>query len=153
LIDDQRNQLGIVSREEALEKAAEANLDLVEISPNATPPVCKIMDYGKYIFQSSKNQSAAKKKQKRIQTKRIRIRPTIEEGDYQVKLRNLIRFLEDGNKVEVSLRFRGREMMHKDLGMKLFEKLKSDLEEYGDVEREPEFEGRQMIMVVVSKKK
>lgn len=153
MIDDQRNQLGIVSREEALEKAAEANLDLVEISPNATPPVCKIMDYGKYIFQSSKNQSAAKKKQKRIQTKRIRIRPTIEEGDYQVKLRNLIRFLEDGNKVEVSLRFRGREMMHKDLGMKLFEKLKSDLEEYGDVEREPEFEGRQMIMVVVSKKK
>lgn len=136
-----------------MEKAAEANLDLVEISPNATPPVCKIMDYGKYIFQSSKNQSAAKKKQKRIQTKRIRIRPTIEEGDYQVKLRNLIRFLEDGNKVEVSLRFRGREMMHKDLGMKLFEKLKSDLEEYGDVEREPEFEGRQMIMVVVSKKK
>jgi translation initiation factor IF-3 len=152
LIDNEGNQLGIVDRKEALEKAAELNLDLVEMSPNAEPPVCKIMDYGKYLFQIGKKEAAAKKKQKRIQVKKLRIRPGIEEGDYQVKLRNLTRFLKDGDKVEISLRFRGREMAYKELGMEVLNRLKEDSSEYSDVEREPKFEGRQMVMILVPKK-
>lgn len=152
LIGEQGEQIGVVSRDEALEKAREAELDLVEISPNAKPPVCKLMDHGKYLFQLSKKQAQAKKKQKRVQVKRLRIRPTIDVGDYQVKLRNLIRFLEDGDKVEISLRFRGREMTHKELGLEVLERLKADSAEYSDVEREPKLEGRQMFMVLVPKK-
>jgi len=153
LIDEKGGQAGIVGINEALQKAEEARMDLVEISPNAKPPVCKIMDYGKHIFQLSKKQSLSKKSQKRIQTKRLRIRPTIEEGDYQVKRRNLIRLINEGNKVEVSLRFRGREAVHQEIGLELLIRLKNDLVEETDVEREPEREGRQMIMVLVPKKK
>lgn len=153
LIGEKGEQIGIVSREEALQKALAAGLDLVEISPNAEPPVCKIMDHGKSIFQKSKQLAHSKKKQKRTQVKRIRIRPTIEIGDYQVKLRSLIRFIEEGDKVEISLRFRGREMTHKELGLELLLRLKADASEYADVEREPSFEGRQMFMILVPKKK
>lgn len=152
LIGEQGEQLGIVSRDEALEKAREAELDLVEISPNAKPPVCKLMDHGKYLFQQSKRQAQAKKKQKRIQVKRLRIRPTIDIGDYQVKLRKLIQFLKEGDKVEISLRFRGREMTHKELGLEVLERLKADAAEFCDIEREPKLEGRQMFMVLVPKK-
>jgi translation initiation factor IF-3 len=153
LIGSEGEQLGIVSGKEALDRAVELGLDLVEISPTAKPPVCKIMDYGKFQFQLSKKQVEAKKKQKRIQVKRIRIRPGIEAGDYQVKLRNLTRFLEHGDKVEISIRFRGREMSHKELGMELLQRMRADLIEYADIELEPKFEGRQMMMIVVPKKK
>lgn len=152
LISDDGEQLGVVSRQEALNQAKEAGLDLVEISPNAKPPVCKLMDHGKYLFQQNKKLAQAKKKQKRIQVKKLRIRPTIDIGDYQVKLRNLIRFLKEGDKVEISLRFRGREMTHKELGLEVLERLKADANEYADVEREPKLEGRQMFMVLVPKK-
>lgn len=146
-------QIGVVSVQDALREATSASLDLVEISPNADPPVCKIMDYSKHIFQLRKKQGAAKKKQKRVQVKKLRIGLSIEEGDYQVKLRNLIRFLQDGDKVEINLRFRGREIAHKELGMQLLQRLQADVAEYADIEREPKFEGRQMMMVVVPKKK
>lgn len=152
LINEDGSQAGIVSRDEALQAAKAAEMDLVEISPNANPPVCKIMDHGKFIFQQTKKLAQAKKKQKRTQVKKLRIRPMIEEGDYQVKLRNLIRFIEDGDKVEISLRFKGREMTHKELGMELLTRLMTDASEYADVEREPKFEGRQMFMVLVPKK-
>ena len=152
MIDEEGGQAGIVSREEALQRAMEAGLDLVEISPNAEPPVCKIMDHGKFLFQQNKKLTQAKKKQKRIQVKKLRIRPTIETGDYQVKLRNLIRFIQDGDKVEISLRFRGREMTHKEIGLELLQRLKLDASEVADIEREPTFEGRQMIMILVPKK-
>ena len=152
LIDEHGAQAGIVMLRAALDTAKMAGLDLVEISPNADPPVCKIMNYGKHLFQLNKKQTVEKKKQKRIQVKMLRIRPGIEEGDYQVKLRNLIRFLQDGDKVEISLRFRGRELAHKELGMKILLRLKSDLADYGDPEREPVFEGKQMQMIVAPKK-
>jgi len=124
----------------------------VEISPNAEPPVCKIMDYGKYRFQLTKKKAVAKKKQKRTRNKELRVRVGIEEGDLQVKLRNLIRFLQEGDKVKISLRFRGREISHKELGMQLLNRIKAEVAEHADVEQEPTFEGRQMIMVVVPKK-
>lgn len=152
LINADGSQAGIVSRDEALQAAKVAEMDLVEISPNANPSVCKIMDHGKFIFQQTKKLAYAKKKQKRTQVKKLRIRPMIEEGDYQVKLRNLIRFIEDGDKVEISLRFKGREMTHKELGMELLMRLMTDASEYADAEREPKFEGRQMFMVLVPKK-
>jgi translation initiation factor IF-3 len=153
LIGADGTQIGVVSVQDALREATSASLDLVEISPNADPPVCKIMDYSKHIFQLRKKQGAAKKKQKRVQVKKLRIGLSIEEGDYQVKLRNLIRFLQDGDKVEINLRFRGREIAHKELGMQLLQRLQADVAEYADIEREPKFEGRQMMMVVVPKKK
>ena len=152
MIKEDGSQGGIVSLDEALAAAKVAGIDLVEISPNAEPPVCKIMDHGKFVFQQTKKSSQSKKKQKRTQIKKIRIRPMIEDGDYQVKLRNLTRFIEDGDKVEISLRFRGREMAHKDLGMEVLQRLKTDTSEYADVEREPKFEGRQMFMALVPKK-
>jgi translation initiation factor IF-3 len=152
LIDAEGEQAGIVPITEALQAAQEAGLDLVEISPNAKPPVCKIMDYGKYLFQLTKKKAASKKKQKRTRLKELRVRLRIEEGDYQVKLRNLIRFLQDGDKVKISLRFRGREIAHKELGMELLKRIQADVTEYADIEQEPTFEGRQMIMVVVPKK-
>ena len=128
------------------------SLDLVEISPMTEPPVCRIMDYGKFIFEKKKEHQVAKKKQKRIQIKEIKFRPGTGEGDYQVKLRNLIRFLTDGDKTKVTLRFRGREMAHQELGKELLERVKDDLIEYGAVEQFPKMEGRQMVMVIGPKK-
>ena len=127
-------------------------MDLVEVAPDADPPVCRIMDYGKYIFDQNKKRQAAKKKQKQTQIKEIKFRPGTDEGDYQIKLRNLIRFLENGDKGKVTLRFRGREMAHQDLGRKLLERVAADLTEYGTVEQMPKMEGRQMVMVVSPKK-
>ncbi len=128
-------------------------MDLVEVSPTAKPPVCRIMDYGKYLFEERKKRQIAKKKQKQIQVKEVKFRPGTEEGDYQIKLRNLIRFLNDGNKAKVTLRFRGREMAHQELGRKLLKRIEQDLAELGTVEQFPKLEGRQMVMVIAPKKK
>jgi translation initiation factor IF-3 len=138
---------------EAQEKAEKAGFDLVEISPNAEPPVCRIMDYGKFLFERAKSQKEQKKKQKQIQIKEIKFRPGTDEGDYQVKLRNLVRFLEGGDKAKITLRFRGREMAHQDLGLNLLNRIKSDLDEYASVESFPKMEGRQAVMVLAPKKK
>ena len=153
LIGPDGEQVGVVSIQEALAAAEEAKLDLVEISPDAAPPVCRIMDYGKHIFEKKKQQAAARKNQKQIQIKEIKFRPGTEEGDYQVKLRNLIRFLSEGDKAKVSLRFRGREMAHQELGMELLKRVEADLIEYGTVEQHPKMEGRQLMMVIAPKKK
>ncbi|WP_338294831.1 translation initiation factor IF-3 [Planctobacterium marinum] len=153
LIGADGSQAGIVSLNEALDKAAEANLDLVEISPNAEPPVCKVMDYGKFIFEKSKAQKEQKKKQKQIQVKEIKFRPGTDVGDYQVKLRNLRRFLEGGDKAKVTIRFRGREMAHQEIGIDLLNRVKTDLEDIAVCESFPNrVEGRQMIMVLAPKK-
>jgi translation initiation factor IF-3 len=125
---------------------------LVEIVPNSEPPVCRVMDYGKFLFEQNKKKHAAKKKQKQIQVKEVKFRPGTEDGDYQVKLRNLLRFLGHGDKVKVTLRFRGREMAHQELGSKMLERIKADLEEHGTVEQFPKMEGRQMVMVLAPKK-
>jgi len=151
LIDAEGNQVGIVKRDEAIAIAKGSSLDLVEISPNAEPPVCKVMDYGRYKFEASKKQHSAKKKQKQVQLKEIKFRPGTEEGDYKVKLRNLTKFLENGDKTKVTLRFRGREMAHRDLGLKLLKRVEADLSELGTVEQFPKMEGRQMVMVLASK--
>ena len=153
LIDAQGQQVGIVPLAQAKRIAEEADLDLVEVSPNAKPPVCRIMDYGKYRFEQSKRQQEARKKQKQIQIKEVKFRPGTDEGDYQVKLRNLIRFLSDGDKTKVTLRFRGREMVHQDLGLKLLQRVEANLQEYGTVEQRPKLEGRQMVMVIAPLKK
>ena len=141
-------QIGVVSIEEARTAAADAKLDLVLIAPDADPQVCKIMDHGKHIFDLKKQKAANKKKQRRIHVKEIKFRPGTEEGDYQVKLRNLIRFLSDGDKTKVSLRFRGRELAHQHLGAELIERIREDLVPYGTVEQEPKMEGRQIVMVL-----
>lgn len=146
-------QVGVMTVNKALELAAEADLDLVEIAPDAKPPVCRVMDYGKFLFELSKKKHAAKKKQKVIHVKEIKFRPGTEEQDYQVKLRNLIKFLTGGDKAKVTLRFRGREMAHMELGQKLLERVEKDLDEYGTVEQFPKMEGRQMVMVLAPKKK
>lgn len=153
LIGAEGEQIGILSIQEALAAAEEAKLDLVEISPDAEPPVCRIMDYGKHIFEKKKQQAAARKNQKQIQIKEIKFRPGTEEGDYKVKLRNLIKFLSEGDKAKVSLRFRGREMAHQELGMELLKRVEADLAEYGTVEQHPKMEGRQLMMVLAPKKK
>lgn len=153
LIDDKGGQLGVVETREALRISEEAGLDLVEVSPDAKPPVCRIMDYGKYKFQLSKRKAAARKKQKQIQIKEVKIRPGTEEADYQVKLRNLIRFLGEGNKAKITLRFRGREGAHPELGMQLLQRIQADLADHGVLEQNPRFEGRQMVMVIAPKKK
>ncbi len=132
--------------------ADEFELDLVEIVPTSEPPVCRIMDYGKFVFEQNKKKHAAKKKQKQIQVKEIKIRPGTEEGDYQIKLRNLIKFLNQGDKVKVTLRFRGREMAHQELGAKMLERIEADLEEFGSIEQFPKMEGRQMVMIMGPKK-
>ena len=152
MIDAEGNQLGVVPTRQARQICEEAGLDLVEISPEAKPPVCRIMDFGKYRFEQSKRKAAAKKKQKQVQIKEIKIRPATEEGDYQVKMRSMVRFLEEGDKVKVTLRFRGREMAHPDIGIKLLERMQVDLVEIGLVEQRPKFEGRQMVMVIGPKK-
>jgi translation initiation factor IF-3 len=142
-----------LSREEALRLALDAGLDLVEVAPTAEPPVCKVMDYGKFVFETNKKSQVAKKKQRQIQVKEVKFRPGTEEGDYQVKLKNLVRFLTAGDKAKVTLRFRGREMAHKDLGAKLLERVRDDLLELATVEQFPQMEGRQMTMVLTPKKK
>ena len=146
-------QVGVVAIEEALAAAADAKLDLVLIAPDADPQVCKIMDYGKHVFDLKKQKAANKKKQRRVHVKEIKFRPGTEEGDYQVKLRNLIRFLTDGDKAKVSLRFRGRELAHQHLGQERVERIREDLSEYGTVEQEPKMEGRQIVMVLAPVKK
>jgi translation initiation factor IF-3 len=138
---------------DAIEAASENALDLVEVAPNAEPPVCRIMDYGKYLFEQNKKAHSARRKQKQIHVKEVKFRPGTEEGDFQVKLRNLIRFLTNGDKTKVTLRFRGREMAHQNLGRQLLERVRQDLEEYGSVEQRPQLEGRQMVMVIGPKKK
>jgi len=153
VIDENGDQLGILPTEEALERALGVDLDLVEISPTAEPPVCRVMDYGKFKFEESKKAHDARKRQTRIQVKEVKFRPGTDEGDYQVKLRNLTRFLDEGNKAKVTLRFRGREMAHRDLGYKLLKRVEDDLSDYGTVEQHPLMEGRQMVMVMAPVKK
>ncbi|HRD50733.1 MAG: translation initiation factor IF-3 [Candidatus Competibacter sp.] len=153
LIDQDGEQAGVVPLVQARQMAQDAELDLVEISPNAKPPVCRIMDYGKFRFDQAKKQQEARKKQKQIQVKEVKFRPGTDEGDYQVKLRNLIRFLTEGDKAKVTLRFRGREMAHQDLGMNLLKRVEADLAPYGTVEQRPRMEGRQMVMTIAPIKK
>jgi translation initiation factor IF-3 len=145
--------LGIVSLATANKMAEEAGVDLVEIAPTAKPPVCRIMDYGKYKYAEAKKRHEAKLKQKQIQVKEVKFRPGTDDGDYQIKVRNLIRFLEEGDKTKVTLRFRGREMAHQEFGVKLLERVRTDLDPYAVVEQWPKLEGRQMIMVLSPKKK
>lgn len=153
VIGDDGEQLGVMPTYEALRKAEEQGLDLVEISPRAFPPVCRIMDYGKYRFEQAKKQSEARKKQKQIQVKEIKFRPGTDEGDYQVKLRNLVRFLSEGDKAKITLRFRGREMAHQEIGVGLLKRVEDDLAPYGVVEQRPRMEGRQMVMTIAPVKK
>ncbi|MGH8171056.1 MAG: translation initiation factor IF-3 [Steroidobacteraceae bacterium] len=147
------SQAGVMSRFDALQMAAASELDLVEVSPTAEPPVVRIMDYGKFLFEQSKKAHSAKRKQKQIQVKEVKFRPGTGEGDYQIKLRNLTRFLTEGDKAKITLRFRGREMVHQDIGRRLLARVTNDLTEYGTVEQNPLMEGRQMVMVISPKKK
>jgi len=154
LIGKEGEQVGVVSITEAMDAAAAVDLDLVEISPNAEPPVCKVMDYGKFLFEKSKAQKEQKKKQKQIQVKEVKFRPGTDIGDYQVKLRNLRRFLEAGDKAKVTIRFRGREMAHQEIGIELLNRVKGDLQDIANCEAFPNrVEGRQMIMVLAPIKK
>jgi translation initiation factor IF-3 len=153
LIDANGEPAGVVSLAEALVAAEEASLDLVEIVPNGEPPVCRVMDYGKYLFEENKKRHSAKKKQKQTQVKEVKFRPGTEIGDYQVKLRNLVRFLTAGDKAKVTLRFRGREMAHQELGRDLLKRVQTDLEELASVEQFPKMEGRQMVMVLAPLRK
>jgi translation initiation factor IF-3 len=153
LIGEQGEQIGIVSIQQALSLAEEAGVDLVEIAPTAQPPVCRIMDFGKFKYYEAKKAHEARLKQKQIQVKEVKFRPGTDEGDYQIKLRNLVRFLEDGDKTKITLRFRGREMAHQEFGIRLLERVKADLVEYGTVEQFPKMEGRQLIMVIAPIKK
>jgi translation initiation factor IF-3 len=146
-------QAGVMTRFEALAMAQAAELDLVEVSPTAEPPVVRIMDYGKFLFEQNKKAHSAKRKQKQIQVKEVKFRPGTGEGDYQIKLRNLIRFLTEGDKAKVTLRFRGREMVHQDIGRRLLDRVATDLAQVSTVEQNPLMEGRQMIMVFAPKKK
>jgi translation initiation factor IF-3 len=146
-------QAGVMTRAEALQLAVDAALDLVEVSPNAEPPVVRVMDFGKYLFEQNKKAHSAKRKQKQIQVKEVKFRPGTEEGDYQVKLRNLVRFLTEGDKAKVTLRFRGREMAHQDIGRRLLTRVQGDLAEHAVVEQNPLMEGRQIVMVFSPKKK
>ena len=147
MIGSDGQQVGIVPISDALRRAEEAGLDLVEISPNAAPPVCRVMDFGKYQYEESKRKHAAKRKQKQIQIKEVKFRPGTDIGDYQTKLRNLVRFLEEGNKAKITLRFRGRELAHQELGIEMLKRLENDLKDYGVVEQHPRMEGKQMVMV------
>ena len=148
LVSDSGEQLGILSPDEARKIAEERGMDLVEIAPNAEPPVCRLMDYGKYLYASAKKKQESKKKQKQITVKEIKFRPGTDIGDYDIKVRNLTKFLDAGNKVKVTLRFRGREMAHQELGMEMLKRVEEDLKEIGIVEQMPKMEGRQMVMVL-----
>jgi translation initiation factor IF-3 len=152
LVGDDGEQLGIVPIRDALRMAEEREVDLVEIAPLAKPPVCKLMDYGKFKYREAKKAHEAKLKQKQIQVKEIKFRPGTDEGDYQIKLRNLIRFLDEGDKTKVTLRFRGREMAHQEFGVRLLERVRADLDAHGVVEQFPKMEGRQLVMVLAPKK-
>ena len=147
------SQVGVVTLQEALDAAQKETLDLVEISPDAEPPVCKIMDYGKHVFDIKKKVALQKKKQKQTQVKEMKFRPGTDQGDYDIKLRNLVRFLENGDKAKVTLRFRGREMAHQELGMAMMKRVEVDLIELAQVEQYPKMEGRQMIMVLAPRSK
>ncbi|MDA8682597.1 translation initiation factor IF-3 [Porticoccaceae bacterium] len=153
LVASDGSQVGIVSLAMALERAQKETLDLVEISPDAEPPVCKIMDYGKHVFDIKKKVALQKKKQKQTQVKEIKFRPGTDQGDYDIKLRNLVRFLENGDKAKVTLRFRGREMAHQELGMDMMKRVEADLAELSQVEQYPKMEGRQMTMVLAPRSK
>lgn len=148
LVGAEGEMIGVVSLREGLIMAEEAGLDLVEVSPNADPPVCKILDYGKFKYEVQKKKAEAKKKQKVIEVKEIKLRPNIDDNDYGVKMRSMRKFLEEGDKVKVTLRFRGRELAHQDLGMKVLERVRDDLDDLGKIEQIPKMEGRQMVMVV-----
>jgi translation initiation factor IF-3 len=153
VINQDGEQVGIIAVDKAISLASEASLDLVEISPNAEPPVCRIMDYGKFRFEENKKLQTQRKKTKQTQVKEIKFRPGTDIGDYKIKLRKLIEFLEEGDRTKVTLRFRGREMAHQELGMELLMRVKADLAEHGVVEQEPKMEGRLMVMVLAPKKK
>ncbi len=153
VIDSEGEQKGVMPVAAAIELAKDEGLDLVEVAPTADPPVCRIMDFGKYLFEQNKKAQSARRKQKQVHVKEIKFRPGTEEGDYKVKLRKLIEFLEHGDKTKITLRFRGREMAHQELGANLLARVRDDLEEYGVVEQMPQMEGRQMIMVMSPKKK
>lgn len=148
LIDENGDMVGVVTTQEALRRAEMAGLDLVEVAPQNDPPVCKILDYGKYKYEQQKKMAAVRKNQKVIEIKEIKLRPSIEENDYQVKLKNMHRFFESGDKVKVSMRFKGREIAHQDIGMALLKRMCADLEEIAKVEQEPKFEGKQVIMLL-----
>ncbi len=144
--------MGVLALEKALAEAEELGLDLVELSPNANPPVCRLMDYGKFQFQQSKKRQAARKKQQQMQLKEVKFRPSTEDGDYQTKLRNLKRFLDHGDKIKATLWFRGREMAHQELGLEILKRVEADLSEVAKVEQRPKLEGRRLFMVMVPKK-
>jgi len=153
LVGVDNEPLGIVKLAEAFRQSEQLDVDLVEIAPQAVPPVCRLMDYGKFKYSEAKKQHEAKLKQKIVQVKEVKFRPGTDDGDYNVKLRKLTRFLEDGDKTKITLRFRGREMAHQEIGMRMLERLKADLDEHAQVEQMPKMEGRQMIMVLAPKKK
>jgi translation initiation factor IF-3 len=151
LVDERGDMVGIVGRNEALEMATDAGLDLVEIAPNADPPVCKILDYGKFKYEEQKKKNEARKKQKIIEVKEIKLRPSIDDHDYMVKMRSMNKFIEEGDKVKITMRFRGRELAHQELGMNVLLRVRDDLDEIAKVEQMPRMEGRQMTMVVAPK--
>ncbi len=153
MIGSDGEQIGVMMLDDAINRAKEESLDLVEVSPNVDPPVCRIMDFGKFQFEQNKKANQSKRKQKQTQVKEIKFRPGTEEGDYQIKLRNLVRFLENGDKAKITLRFRGREMAHQELGVKLLKRVESDLDELATVEQFPKLEGRQLVMVMAPRKK
>ena len=152
VIGSDGEQAGVMGIAAAIDLAKDEGLDLVEVSPMAEPPVCRIMDFGKYLFEQNKKNQSAKRKQKQVHIKEIKFRQGTDEGDYQIKLRKLVQFFEDGDKTKVTLRFRGREMAHKELGAQLLARVRDDLEEYGTVEQMPQMEGRQMVQVIAPKK-
>ena len=153
LVGAEGEQIGVVSLAEAMRLAGDKSLDLVEIAPDGQPPVCKLMDYGKHVFEAKKQQAAQRKKQKQTQIKEMKFRPGTDSGDYDIKMRNLVRFLENGDKAKITLRFRGREMAHQELGMEMLKRIEADLEELGNVEQFPKMEGRQLTMVIAPKSK
>jgi translation initiation factor IF-3 len=148
LVDERGNMVGVVGRNEALNMAANAGLDLVEVAPNADPPVCKILDYGKFKYEEQKKKNEARKKQKIIEVKEIKLRPSIDDHDYEVKMRSMNKFIEEGDKVKVTMRFRGRELAHQDIGMNVLMRVRDDLDTIAKVEQMPRMEGRQMVMVM-----
>jgi translation initiation factor IF-3 len=152
VIDADGEQVGIMDLDAAIQRATDAELDLVEVSPNAEPPVCRIMDFGKYLFEQKKKNQQGKAKQRQVHVKEIKFRPGTEEGDYQIKLKKLISFLEAGDRTKITLRYRGREMAHQELGVKLLKRVEQDLSEFGTVEQFPKMEGRQLVMVITPKK-
>ena len=153
LIGVDGEQIGVVTIEEALQAATTAKMDLVEIVPNGEPPVCRVMDYGKFLFDQKKQKQIAKKKQKQVQVKEIKFRPGTDIGDYKIKLKSLMKFLEAGDKTKVTMRFRGREHAHREIGLELLKRVEADLADFGVVEQQPLMEGRQMVMVLAPKKK